>query len=165
MNALAWRLNRREGDRNLNRNLGERPHPRDNEDRVGNVLCRLIRDHDVLIDLQSFSAEGDPMVLIGPEDNDGPDEPFAHAARETALARAMRAALEIREPILALQDGDRLSRRYRAAEPVRKGQVIGRRQSGADIVVPEDGALIFASETASAGTELCFLCRNSPRLS
>lgn len=254
VNTLAYRLNRREGDRNLNRDLGEKSQPRDNEDRVGNVLCRLLRDHDVLIDLHSFGAEGAPMVLLGPEDNSGPAEPFARAAEETALAlalglptiahgwvaahgraRALRAqaglaevppasdaigttefirscggfgvtvecgrhdaadgpqvgyqavlrglhhlglldgpdlpaapapgqSLEVREPIMALQDGDRLVRRFRAAEPIRKGQVIGQRQSGEAIVAPEDGAVIFASESARAGTELCFLCRKSSRI-
>lgn len=255
VNAMAFRMNRREGDRNLNRDLCEKPEPRDNEDRVGNVLCRLLREHDALIDLHSFSAEGEPMVLLGPENNDGPDEPFARAAEETALAlamglptvvhgwvaahgraRALRAsaglaavpapseaigtsefirrsggfgvtvecgqhsaingpqvgyeavlrglahlglveavglstalppqlALEIREPILALQDGDHLLRRFRATEPLQKGQIIGQRQTGEAILAPQDGAVIFASMTARAGTELCFLCQKSPRFS
>lgn len=253
VNGLAWRMARREGDRNLNRDLRERPDPADNEDRVGNVLCRLLRDHDVLIDLHSFGAEGDAMVLLGPEDNTGPDEPFAHAREEAALALALglptlvhgwvaahararsarasaglaavppasaaigttefirasggygvtvecgrhgapdapqegyqavlrglvhlgvladpglpaapplRLALEIHTPILALHPGDRLLRRFRAAEPVRQGQIIGHRHTGAPITAPDDGALIFASETADPGTELCFACRKSRR--
>jgi hypothetical protein len=76
-----------------------------------------------------------------------------------------RLVLEIREPVLALQEGDRLLRRFRAAEPVQQGQIIGRRQTGEAILAPEDGAVIFAGTTARPGTELCFLCRRSLRFS
>ncbi len=251
VNRLAYALNRREGDRNLNRDLAEKVAPRDNEDRVANLLCPLLRAHEVLIDLHSFSADGEPMVLLGPEDNDGPLEPFRHAAAEAALARAMglplivhgwlsaftrgrdaagvlgrsqaaslaqafgtteymrfaggygvtvecgqhaapdapeigrmsvlrglgqlglidplpdspihSRALEMVEPILALSDEDRLSRQFRAGEAVTRGQRLGTRASGEPIEAPYDGAVIFASISAAAGTELCFLCRDSTR--
>lgn len=89
VNALAYRWNRREGDRNLNRDLGEKPVPVDNEDRIANVLCPLLREHDVLIDLHSFSSPGVPFALIGPADNNGTLEPFAKAAEEEALVKAL----------------------------------------------------------------------------
>ncbi|MEI6096932.1 MAG: succinylglutamate desuccinylase/aspartoacylase family protein [Alphaproteobacteria bacterium] len=251
VNRLAFAKGTREGDRNLNRDLAEKPTPQDNEDRVANLLCPLLRGHDVLIDLHSFSAEGEPMVLCGPPDNDGALEPFRHAAAEAALARALglplivhgwlaaheaglalrravgRAdgitsataigtteymrfaggygvtvecgphddpqgaevgykatlrglahlgliagppqvatpyrALQIIAPILAEDDADHLSRRFKVGEAVSAGQVIGHRASGAPITIPHDGAVIFASLNAAAGTELCFLCRHSPR--
>jgi len=251
VNRLAYARNTREGDRNLNRDLAEKPAPHDNEDRIANYLCPLLAKHDVLIDLHSFSAEGEPMVLCGPPDNAGPLEPFAHATAETALARALglplivhgwlaaherglalrRAAgrangvtsataigtteymrfaggygvtvecgphddplgpqvgftailrglahlgliaglpsvsspcraLQIIEPLLANDEGDRLLRPFRAGETVTSGQVIGTRASGAPIVAPYDGAVIFASLSAPAGTELCFMCRDSDR--
>lgn len=89
MNPLAWAQNSREGMRNLNRDLCERPVPLDNEDRLGNVICPILRAHDVLIDLHSFSAPGEAFALCGPADNDGGLEPFHRAAEEAALVRAL----------------------------------------------------------------------------
>jgi predicted deacylase len=89
VNAKAHAQGTREGDRNLNRNLLLRPVAADNEDRVGNVLCRLLAAHDVLLDIHSFSSEGPPFVFLGPESNDGALEPFAKAAAELAFASAL----------------------------------------------------------------------------
>ncbi|MBM0206332.1 succinylglutamate desuccinylase/aspartoacylase family protein [Micromonospora sp. STR1s_5] len=55
-NPRAFGQNTREGERNLNRDLRERSIPRDNEDRLGNLLCPLLRAHDVLLDLHSFTG-------------------------------------------------------------------------------------------------------------
>ena len=85
-NPLAYRRRQRNGERNLNRNLHPNPAPQDFEDRLANVLCPLLARHDVLLDLHSFQSPGEPFVMLGPADNDGPLEPFAHAAREQALA-------------------------------------------------------------------------------
>ncbi|MEO4027486.1 succinylglutamate desuccinylase/aspartoacylase family protein [Chromobacterium vaccinii] len=91
-NALAYRLGQRGGDRNLNRNLAPCDHPRDYEDHVANWLCPLLAEHQVLLDLHSFQSPGLPFVFLGPADNDGELEPFAHAAREEALARRLGVA-------------------------------------------------------------------------
>jgi hypothetical protein len=40
----------------------------------------------VLLDLHSFRGDGDPFVLVGPENNDGELEPFQHAELERGLA-------------------------------------------------------------------------------
>ncbi len=85
-NPLAYANGRRAGDRNLNRRLAPTAAPHEYEDHVANWLCPLLAAHDVLLDLHSFSAPGVPFVFFGPADNDGPLEPFAHAAREEALA-------------------------------------------------------------------------------
>jgi predicted deacylase len=85
-NALAYAAERRAGDRNLNRKLAPTDSPREFEDHVANWLCPLLADNEVLLDLHSFSAPGVPFVFLGPDDNDGAIEPFAHAAREQALA-------------------------------------------------------------------------------
>ncbi|HLM41800.1 MAG TPA: succinylglutamate desuccinylase/aspartoacylase family protein [Microvirga sp.] len=86
VNLKAYLGNKRNGDRNLNRDLREATIPRDNEDRIANVLCPLLRGHDVLLDLHSFRSAGEPFVFLGPRDNDDGIEPFAHAAAEAALA-------------------------------------------------------------------------------
>lgn len=88
-NALAYAKGERAGERNLNRNLFPTPHPQDFEDRVANWLCPLLAQHDVLLDLHSFSGTGEPFVMVGPRNNDGPLEPFQHEERERALARRL----------------------------------------------------------------------------
>lgn len=85
-NRMAYEAHRREGDRNLNRNLAPTATPSDNEDRIANELCPLLRRHEVLLDLHSFHSPGEPFVMLGPEDNAGHLEPFAHAQDEEGFA-------------------------------------------------------------------------------
>ena len=88
-NPLAYRLVRRSGERNLNRNLFPNQNPQDFEDQVANWLCPLLAQHDVLLDLHSFNADSEPFVMVGPTNNDGPLQPFQHADKERALARRL----------------------------------------------------------------------------
>jgi len=85
-NPLAYGKGQRFGDRNLNRRLLPTATPRDNEDRIANVLCPLLAGHDVLLDLHSFRSPGEPFALRGPADNSGALEPFAHAENEARLS-------------------------------------------------------------------------------
>lgn len=85
-NPLAYQKEQRAGERNLNRNLQPVAEPVDFEDRIANVLCPLLAAHDVLLDLHSFHAAGEPFVMLGPENNNGELEPFQLAAEEEALA-------------------------------------------------------------------------------
>jgi L,D-peptidoglycan transpeptidase YkuD (ErfK/YbiS/YcfS/YnhG family)/predicted deacylase len=86
VNMKAFRANTREGDRNLNRNLRERATVSDNEDLVGNVLCRLLRAHEVLLDIHSFRSQGEAFVFVGPEDNSGEIETFQLSRQECEFA-------------------------------------------------------------------------------
>ena len=88
-NPLAYAKGERFGDRNLNRNLFPNENPQDFEDRVANWLCPLLARHDVLLDLHSFKASGEPFVMVGPRNNDGPLEPFKHEQQERAMARRL----------------------------------------------------------------------------
>ena len=85
-NPLAYANKRRTGDRNLNRKLTPTETPREFEDHVANWLCPLLGEHDVLLDLHSFTAPGVPFAFMGPVNNAGTIEPFDRAAREEALA-------------------------------------------------------------------------------
>ena len=85
-NPLAYLRGTRVGDRNLNRRLQPTAGPVEYEDRIANVLCPLLDEHDVLLDLHSFRTAGQPFVMRGPPDNDGSLEPFRHAAAEARLA-------------------------------------------------------------------------------
>jgi predicted deacylase len=88
-NPLAYALGQRFGDRNLNRNLAPTSSPKDFEDRIGNWLCPLLAQHDVLLDLHSTRAKAPAFAMLGPPDNDGPLEPFAHHEAERELARRL----------------------------------------------------------------------------
>ena len=88
-NPLAYRNNTRNGERNLNRHFAATDNPQAFEDHVIGWLGPLLLDHDVLLDLHSFAAEGEPFALIGPDNNQGPLEPFAFARQEEALVRAI----------------------------------------------------------------------------
>ena len=90
-NPRAFAQNTREGERNLNRHFLPQPAPQDYEDRITNQLAPLLARHDVLLDLHSFHTPGEPFAMVGPRDNTGAREPFARAAEEMALARALGA--------------------------------------------------------------------------
>jgi predicted deacylase len=85
-NPLAYALVQRSGERNLNRNLFPNENPQDFEDQIANWLCPLLAEHEVLLDLHSFNAQSEPFVMVGPQNNDGPLQPFKHADKERALA-------------------------------------------------------------------------------
>jgi uncharacterized protein len=85
-NPLAYLLGQRVGERNLNRNMAPSAIPQDFEDRIANVLCPLLDAHEVLLDLHSFHTGGAPFVMVGPQNNRGTLEPFAHAQAEMQLA-------------------------------------------------------------------------------
>ncbi|MEC5397341.1 succinylglutamate desuccinylase/aspartoacylase domain-containing protein [Uliginosibacterium sp. H1] len=85
-NPLAYASGHRAGDRNLNRNLRVTATPQDFEDHIANRLCPLLDAHDVLLDLHSFHTPGEAFAMLGPQDNDGPLEPFARATQEEAFA-------------------------------------------------------------------------------
>lgn len=86
VNPLAHALGRREGDRNLNRNLRPPVVPQDFEDRIARPLCRWLTDHEVLLDLHSFQGQGKPFAMLGPRNNSGELEPFTHELAEGRLA-------------------------------------------------------------------------------
>jgi predicted deacylase len=88
-NALAFEKKLRAGDRNLNRNLFPKSAPADFEDRLANRLCPLLARHDVLLDLHSTRGRTEPFALVGPRDDTSVAGPFAHSAKERALARRL----------------------------------------------------------------------------
>jgi predicted deacylase len=88
-NPLAYQKGQRSGDRNLNRRLRPTQDPREFEDHVANWLCPLMQQHDILLDLHSFQAQGRPFVMVGPEDNSAPLQPFTQAAQELAWAKVL----------------------------------------------------------------------------
>ena len=81
-NPKAYRLQRRAGDRNLNRRLSPVDHPEQYEDHVANWLCPILAEHDGLLDLHSFQSGDIPFALFGPQNNQESLEPFAQAAIE-----------------------------------------------------------------------------------
>lgn len=92
-NPLAREHQRRCGDRNLNRKLFPTATPVEFEDYVANWLCPLLAQHEVLLDLHSFHTAGAPFAMLGPKNNQGQLEPFAHDAEEESLARHLGVSL------------------------------------------------------------------------
>jgi uncharacterized protein len=88
-NPLAYTKGTREGDRNLNRDFRPAVVVEQNEDRIANLLAPLLAQHDVLLDIHSFTSEGEPFVFLGPANNTGELEPFALAQQEQSFAQAM----------------------------------------------------------------------------
>jgi uncharacterized protein len=88
-NPKAYLQNTRNGDRNLNRRLRPESVPKEFEDHVANWLCPLLAQHDVLLDLHSFQAQGRPFATVGPENNDGVLQPFKFADQEFALVKRL----------------------------------------------------------------------------
>ena len=88
-NALAFQQGTRNGHRNLNRAFGPAAVAREFEDHVANWLAPVMADHEVLLDLHSFNAQGQPFALLGPRNNRGEVEPFSRAAEEEALVRVL----------------------------------------------------------------------------
>lgn len=88
-NPKAYAQNTRNGDRNLNRRLRPEREPKEFEDHIANWLCPLLAQHDVLLDLHSFQAEGTPFATLGPQNNQGALEPFRWANEEMALIQRL----------------------------------------------------------------------------
>ncbi|MBW0005584.1 MAG: succinylglutamate desuccinylase/aspartoacylase family protein [Hyphomicrobiales bacterium] len=93
VNHKAYLQGTREGDRNLNRDLRPYVLPECHEDRVANILCPLLAEHDVLLDIHSFRSGHEPFVFVGPSDNDGQIEPFSQAKAEGELAARLGPSL------------------------------------------------------------------------
>ena len=89
VNAKAYALGTRMGDRNFNRDLRFRTVASEYEDHIANALFPLLAEHDVLLDLHSFADPGQAFVFVGPEDNNGDLEPFSHSAAERSFAKAL----------------------------------------------------------------------------
>jgi predicted deacylase len=69
-NPLAASLNTRNGERNLNRNFYPKATPKDFEDYLNNILCPIISQHDIILDLHSFKIGKKPFALIKSIDKD-----------------------------------------------------------------------------------------------
>ena len=95
-NPMAYVMKRRVGDRNLNRNLAPTDMPSEFEDHIANWLCPLMAQHDVLLDLHSFQAEGQAFVMVGPESNTDALEPTIHGdtERDWALRLGVNRAVD-----------------------------------------------------------------------
>ena len=88
-NPKAYRLQRRAGDRNLNRRLAPVDHPEQYEDHIANWLCPILAAHDGLLDLHTFQSGDKPFALFGPQNNAGSLEPFAQAAIEESIVQRL----------------------------------------------------------------------------
>jgi predicted deacylase len=259
-NPKAWRLQRRQGDRNLNRRLMPCSSPVDYEDHIANWLCPLLQEHDGLLDLHSFQSGDQAFALFGPVNNQNKLEPFAQAEQEESIALRLgckrfvygwldtyakgmaRRAEELKRGLIkeasvntdpsygigtteymratggwaiTLECGqhddpggreiayqaiinslkclrmlagpqpaavdepevmglfdvfdrydieDQFAKPWKSFDPVKKGELIGRRASGACIQAPENAYVIFPNSKAQVGQEWFYLARPGGRL-
>lgn len=63
-NPKAFALDVRQTERNLNRYLVPMEQPDCYEARIGNVLCPILADCDILLDIHSYTVGGAPFVLV-----------------------------------------------------------------------------------------------------
>jgi succinylglutamate desuccinylase len=141
-NPLAYQRGQRMGDRNLNRRLQPTATPQDYEDRLANVLCPLLAQHQVLLDLHSFRNPGQPFVLRGPANNRDALEPFAHEQAEAQLA-AHVGVNRIVEGWMSAYAGGVARRRARAQEQMSLGYFAHPPRGAA--ATPPGGALLPGS--------------------
>lgn len=64
-NPLAYERNVRYIDHNLNFNLHRCKNPVDYEDVIGNILCPILEECDVLLDIHSYGARGPAFTFVG----------------------------------------------------------------------------------------------------
>ncbi|NRA46810.1 MAG: succinylglutamate desuccinylase/aspartoacylase family protein [Oligoflexales bacterium] len=64
-NPKAYALNERFFDRNLNRKLYPKDETIDYEDKIGNILCKILDQADALLDLHSYQSPGGPFCFLG----------------------------------------------------------------------------------------------------
>jgi len=64
-NPRAFDADTRFIERNLNRYMVPQQNPTTYEAKIGNILCPLLENCDVLLDLHSYTAGGDPFAIVG----------------------------------------------------------------------------------------------------
>ncbi len=64
-NPRAYAENKRFIDRNLNRELYLKPQPDAYEDTLDGMLCPLLEQADVLLDIHSYASPGGPFAFLG----------------------------------------------------------------------------------------------------
>jgi predicted deacylase len=88
-NPPAFKRKRRFISHDLNRSLSPIDSPKLFEEHIMNILCETMNNCDVLLDLHSYKAIGKAAVFVGPENNDGPIEPFNRAREELWFAQSL----------------------------------------------------------------------------
>jgi predicted deacylase len=72
-------------------------------------------------------------------------------------------ALRLYEVVDKADDADAFAREWNSFDPLRKGDLIGTRSSGAPVVAQDDGYIVFPNPAARAGQEWFYLAKASPR--
>lgn len=90
-----------------------------------------------------------------------------HLGMAAAAAPAAPAAMEtlsLYEVVDKLHDDDCFSRPFASFDPIRKGELIGRRHDGSPVLALDDGCIVFPNPAARTGQEWFYLARPSQRL-
>jgi predicted deacylase len=63
-NPMAFEQNTRFIDRNLNRYLFPKDNPQNYEDYIDPILCDILKQADILLDLHSYESSGEPFIFL-----------------------------------------------------------------------------------------------------
>jgi N2-acetyl-L-2,4-diaminobutanoate deacetylase len=172
-NHKAYFEGTREGDRNLNRDLREYVIPQCHEDRVANLLCALLREHDVVLDIHSFRTGIEPFVFVGPPNNNGKVEPFRLAPQEEDFAAILGPSLIVHGWLSAFARAEKERVKVSGAEPAWSNGVgtteYMRRQGGYGATIEcgshrDPGAAEVAyTAVVNAMAHLCLIDAPAPR--
>src|SRR3954463_4145532 len=69
-NPKAFEQNVRFVERNLNRYLYPKEEKEHYEDHLDPILCEVLDNTDVLLDLHSYTSKGGPFIFLGPDDSE-----------------------------------------------------------------------------------------------
>lgn len=106
-NPDAYDKNVRFVEQNLNRVFKRTPNPESYEAQLANILAPHVDDCDYLLDIHSFTAEGEPFVF---QDYDG--ESFEAFAKSLGVKDVMTGWVELYEGQGDLNEGDTISYAY-----------------------------------------------------
>ncbi len=127
-NPRAYQQGVRFVERNLNRMMFPKDKPLHYEDHLDNVLCPLLDQADVLLDLHSFNAEGEAFVFLGP-----PKKADAEYARALGVRNFMHGFAES----------------YAASKPASQDPVDPRASQGTTEYARLNGAMAVTLECGS----------------
>lgn len=103
-NPKAFEANTRFVEKNLNRVFKRTLNPKCYEEKLANAIAPFVDDCDYLLDLHSFTAEGDPFVF---QDYDG--ERYESFAKALGVRDIMTGWVEMYEKEGSLNEGDTVS--------------------------------------------------------
>ena len=116
-----------------------------------------------LLDLHSFQSQGQPFAMVGPRNNTGELEPFAHEAIESAVVARLGVNRIVEGWLSTYAEGIR-RRQARASDGSRKAQLVTDPHYGVGTTeyMRSTGGWAITLSAASTWTQMALPSRASP---